>query len=90
MFAWMAFVYFVVFAHPHLDAGHAAYWLMMQIAMAVGLATTYPAQVWLVRRGVKQTMGRPLLAAARAGKHVVREGRPVGSDMTASRPRSIG
>ena len=66
MFAWMAFVYFVVLAHPHLDAGHAAYWLMMQIAMAVGLATTFPAQAWLVRHGVKQTMGRPRLRPARA------------------------
>ena len=68
MFAWMAVVYFVVFAHPHLDASHAAYWLMMQIAMAVGLATTYPAQIWLVRRGVKQTMGRPQLATVGARK----------------------
>ena len=80
MFAWMAFVYFVVFALPHLDAGHAAYWLMMQIAMAVGLATTYPAQIWLVRRGIKQTMGRPLLAAV--GAHKLRR--------TAAQDRSRG
>ncbi|MGH3002958.1 MAG: DUF4396 domain-containing protein [Gaiellaceae bacterium] len=60
MFAWMALVYFVFFTHPHLGAGHAAYWLMMQVAMAVGLATTYPAQIWLIRRGVKHAMGRPV------------------------------
>jgi hypothetical protein len=68
MFGWMAFVYFVVFAQPHLDASHAAYWLMMQIAMAVGLATTYPSQVRLARRGVMQTMRRPVLASVEARK----------------------
>ena len=67
MFAWMALVYFVLFTHPHLGAGHAAYWLMMQIAMAVGLMTAYPVPVWLVRGGVKHAMGRPTLLAAGAG-----------------------
>jgi uncharacterized protein DUF4396 len=67
MFAWMALVYFVVFTHPHLSADHAAFWLMMQIAMAIGLATTYPTNVWLVRRGVKHPMGRSTRRAAAAG-----------------------
>ena len=62
MFAWMALVFFVLFTHPHLDASRAAYWLMMQVAMAVGLATTYPAQVLLIRRGVKHAMSRPVEA----------------------------
>jgi hypothetical protein len=64
MFAWMALVYFVLFTDPHLDTAHAAYWLMMQIAAAVGLATSYPVNIWLVRRGVKHAMERPTIAAA--------------------------
>ena len=68
MFGWMAIVYFVLFRDPHLGADHAAYWLMMQIAMASGLVTSYPVQIWLVRRGVKHAMGRPTLAVARAGR----------------------
>jgi hypothetical protein len=63
MFAWMALVYFVLFTQPHLSTEHAAYWLMMQIAMAIGLATTYPVNTWLVHRGVKHAMGRPTLPA---------------------------
>lgn len=61
MFAWMALVFFVIFPHPHLQADHAAYWLMMQVAMALGLLTTYPVNIWLVRRGIKHPMGRPVL-----------------------------
>lgn len=29
---------------------------MMQIAMMLGLATTFPANWWLIRRGVKEAM----------------------------------
>jgi ABC-type multidrug transport system permease subunit len=32
------------------------YWLMMQIAMVVGFLTTYPANWWLIRRGIKEKM----------------------------------
>ncbi len=64
LFGWMALVFFVFFTHPHLKPDHAAYWLMMQIGMALGLATTYPVNIWLVRRGVKHPMGRPTLPAA--------------------------
>jgi hypothetical protein len=65
MFGWMAISHFVLFADPHLTADQAAFWLMMQIGMALGLATTYPVNVWLVRRGVKHAMGRPVLRRAR-------------------------
>ena len=67
MFGWMAVVYFLLFPQPHLGPDHAAYWLMMQIAMTTGLVTSYPVQIWLVRRGVKHAMGRPTLRAAVAG-----------------------
>ncbi len=29
---------------------------MMQLAMIVGFATSYPANWWLVRRGIKEAM----------------------------------
>ena len=64
MFACMALVFFVFFPHPHLTPDHAAYWLTMQIAMALGLATTYPVQIWLVSPGIKHAMHRPMLPAA--------------------------
>jgi hypothetical protein len=64
MFAWMALVYFVLFPNPHLSPDQAAFWLMMQIAMAIGLVTTYPTNVWLVRRGVKHPMERPTLRSS--------------------------
>ena len=67
MFGCMAVVYFLLFTHPRLGADHAAYWLMMQIAMTTGLVTSYPVQIWLVRRGVKHAMGRPTLRPAVAG-----------------------
>ena len=59
MFAWMAFFQLVLF--PQLMTNDPSYWLMMQIAMAIGLATTYPAQIFLINRGVKERMGRPVL-----------------------------
>jgi hypothetical protein len=46
---------------------------MMQLAMTIGLLTTYPTNAWLVRRGVKHPMGRPTLRAAAAGAATSRE-----------------
>jgi hypothetical protein len=40
MFGWMALVYFVLFTNPHINPDHAGYWLMMQIAASIGLATS--------------------------------------------------
>jgi hypothetical protein len=56
VFAWMAFMQLVLFTAPHLTPDHAAYWFLMQIAMLLGFVTSYPANVWLVRRGVKEAM----------------------------------
>ena len=63
MFAVMALVYFVLFTDPHLTTDHAAYWLTMQIAATFGLATSYPVNVWLVRRGIKHPMARATIPA---------------------------
>ena len=56
LFGWMAFMQFVLFTEPHLTPDHAAYWFLMQIGMIIGFATAYPANVWLIRRGIKEAM----------------------------------
>jgi len=61
LFGWMALVFFVLFPGPHLKPGHAAYWLMMQVGMMLGLATSYPVNVWLIAHRVKHAMHRPTL-----------------------------
>lgn len=55
MFAWMALVSQVLF-HPRLEPDRAAFWFMMQVAMFAGFLTAYPANWWLIRRGVKEAM----------------------------------
>jgi hypothetical protein len=56
MYAWMALVYFVFFPGPHLTPFDPRYWLMMQIGMICGFATSYPMNWWLLRIGLKQAM----------------------------------
>jgi hypothetical protein len=52
----MAVMQLVLFPDPHLTPDHAAYWFLMQIGMAIGFATSVPANVWLIRRGIKEAM----------------------------------
>jgi hypothetical protein len=56
MYAWMALVFFVLFPHPHLTPFEPQYWLMMQIAMICGYATSFPMNRWLIRAGLKEAM----------------------------------
>lgn len=56
LFGWMAFMQLVLFSDPHLPPDRAAYWLLMQVGMILGFATSYPVNVWLIRRGVKEGM----------------------------------
>jgi hypothetical protein len=56
MFGWMALVYFALFPSPHLHPNAAVFWFMMQIAMIIGWATSYPANVWLIKKGWKEKM----------------------------------
>jgi hypothetical protein len=57
MFAWMALTRYVFFPEPHrVNPNMAVFWFMMQIAMSVGWATSYPANVWLIRKGWKEKM----------------------------------
>jgi hypothetical protein len=55
MFASMALSSRVLF-HPKLEPTQPAYWYMMQIAMLVGFVTAYPANWWLIRKGLKEAM----------------------------------
>lgn len=55
MFGWMARSNEVLF-RPRLEPTEAADWFSMQIAMAVGFATAYPGNWWLIRRGWKEAM----------------------------------
>ncbi|MBE7209903.1 MAG: DUF4396 domain-containing protein [Gluconacetobacter diazotrophicus] len=43
-------------AFPHLAPTTWTYWLLMQAAMVLGFATTYPINWWLVARGIKEKM----------------------------------
>lgn len=56
LFAWMALTYFVLFTSPHLTPTSPVFWFMMQMGMIIGFLTSYPANAWLIRRGVKEAM----------------------------------
>jgi uncharacterized protein DUF4396 len=57
LFGWMAVMAFVLFPAPHnLMPSSAAFWLLMQIGMIIGYCTSWPANVWLVKRGIKVPM----------------------------------
>jgi hypothetical protein len=56
LFGWMALTFFVFFNDPHLRPDHAAYWFLMQVGMILGFVTSYPANNWLIRHGVKEGM----------------------------------
>jgi hypothetical protein len=57
LFGWMAIVAHVLFPAPHhLMPSSAAYWLLMQVGMIIGFLTSWPANVWLLRRGIKVPM----------------------------------
>jgi hypothetical protein len=57
LFGWMAIMTFVLFPAPHhLMPNSAAFWFLMQVGMMIGYATSWPANMWLVRRGIKVPM----------------------------------
>jgi len=55
MFAWLA-VAFLVLLPEEPSVASATYWFMMQIAMIIGFITAYPANWWLINRGIKHGM----------------------------------
>lgn len=56
LFGWMALMAFVFFPSPHLHPDSPVYWFLMQVGMVVGFATAWPANVWLIRKGIKEAM----------------------------------
>jgi hypothetical protein len=56
LFGLMALVQLVLFPHPHLAVDSSAYWFLMQIGMVLGCFTSWPANVWLIRKGIKEPM----------------------------------
>jgi len=53
----MAVFALVLFPAPHqITPSSPAYWLLMQAGMIIGYVTSWPANVWLVKRGVKVPM----------------------------------
>ncbi|UIJ35536.1 DUF4396 domain-containing protein [Allobranchiibius sp. GilTou73] len=57
LFASMALMTFVFYPAPHhLHPNSPVYWFLMQIGMITGFATAWPANIWLIRRGIKESM----------------------------------
>ena len=57
MYLFMAWVYFRLFPAPHrLTPFDPRYWLMMQIAMICGFATSFPMNRLLIGLGIKEKM----------------------------------
>jgi hypothetical protein len=59
MYGFMAFAQFYLF--PRLvgfapDTANVEFWFAMQIAMIFGFITSYPANWWLIRVGIKEAM----------------------------------
>jgi Domain of unknown function (DUF4396) len=55
LFSWMAVMTQFPFHHA-LTAIEPAYWFLMQIGMTIGFVTSYPANWFLVRKGIKEPM----------------------------------
>lgn len=54
MFVFMAWMHHAF--QPSLEPDDVRYWFMMQVAMVIGFATSYPANWWLIRKGLKEAM----------------------------------
>ncbi|GGB48383.1 hypothetical protein GCM10011505_31800 [Tistrella bauzanensis] len=59
MYGFMAVAQFLIFRQwigMRLEVATPEFWFMMQIAMLVGFLTSYPANWWLLKRGIKERM----------------------------------
>lgn len=56
LFSWMALTHYVFFPAPHLDPSSPVYWFLMQVGMVIGFFTAWPANVWLIKAGIKEAM----------------------------------
>lgn len=55
MYGWMAIARFAIVGHP-FEKSSPVFWVMMQIAMFAGFLTSYPVNVVLLQRGLKEAM----------------------------------
>ncbi|WP_109995215.1 DUF4396 domain-containing protein [Salinisphaera sp. LB1] len=55
MFGFIALSFLVLLPHEP-EVTSPVFWFMMQIAMIIGFATAYPANWWLIKRGIKHGM----------------------------------
>ena len=55
MYGWMAVARFAILGHP-FQKSSPVFWVMMQVAMLAGFFTSYPINVVLLRRGLKERM----------------------------------
>lgn len=56
LFGWMALMSHVFFPNNNLQPNSPVFWVFMQVGMIIGFITAYPANVWLIRRGIKEGM----------------------------------
>jgi uncharacterized protein DUF4396 len=56
LFGWMAFFNLDLFASDAINPSMLVYWFMMQIGMVLGHLTSYPANWFLVKAGIKAGM----------------------------------
>lgn len=59
MYGFMAFANFYLFRRllgTKLEVNSFEFWFMMQIAMLCGFVTSYPANWWLLKAGIKEKM----------------------------------
>jgi hypothetical protein len=56
LFGWMALMAFVFFPTNPLQPNDPMYWFLLQIGMVIGFGTAWPANAWLIRRGIKEAM----------------------------------
>lgn len=55
MFGFIAIAFLLLL--PEMPSvASPVYWFMMQIAMVIGFATAYPANAWLIKKGIKSGM----------------------------------
>ena len=55
MYGWIAAAVFLIFRHE-IPVTNPVFWFMMQIAMLCGFLTSYPVNIWLLQKGVKEKM----------------------------------
>ena len=59
MYGFMAIAHFLIFGAllgAKLEVAMVEFWASMQIAMICGFLTAYPANWWLIRKGLKEAM----------------------------------